>query len=70
MSIHVCKTQERWAEYDARGIFLCYVCDTCKKEELNKYRPKVLTDPNYWTSGPIDFDDYDETIQYQWRWKL
>jgi hypothetical protein len=70
MNTHICDTQESWAEYDARGIFLCYVCDICKKERLSEFRPDVLTDPNYWSSEPIDFDEYDETIQYQYRWRL
>jgi hypothetical protein len=47
---------EREAEYDARGIFLDYVCDKCRKQKLSKYRRDVLTDPNYWTDEPIDED--------------
>ena len=43
-------------EYDARGIFLTYACDKCRKQKLSKYRPDVLTDPNYWTDEPIDED--------------
>jgi hypothetical protein len=46
--------KERRAEFDARGIFLCYVCDSCRKEKLSHYRPDVLTDPNYWTDEPIE----------------
>ena len=38
-----------YATYDARGIFLTYVCDNCKKQKLKRYRPDVLTDPNYET---------------------
>jgi len=34
--------------YDARGIPLARVCDTCEAEKLAKYRPDVLTDPDYW----------------------
>jgi hypothetical protein len=48
---------ERYAEKDARGIFLCYVCDICRYEKLKQYRPDVLTDPNYWTEEPIDSED-------------
>jgi hypothetical protein len=33
----------KYAEYDAQGIFLCYVCDKCRDEKLSKYRPEILT---------------------------
>jgi hypothetical protein len=45
---------ERAAEFDARGIFLTYVCEKCRKEKLSRYRPEVLTDSNYWHEEPID----------------
>jgi hypothetical protein len=48
--------QIRYAEYDARGIFLDYVCDQCREAKLKKYRPDVLTDSNYWHDEPIDED--------------
>ena len=44
------------AEYDARGLFLTYACSKCRKERLSKFRPDVLTDPNYWTDEPIEED--------------
>lgn len=44
----------REAEYDARGIFLCYACWKCRKQKLAKYRPDVLSDPDYWHDEPID----------------
>lgn len=44
----------RWAEYDARGIFLAYVCEDCRDDKLAGYRPDVLSDPNYWHDEPID----------------
>lgn len=44
----------RHAEYDARGIFLTYVCNACVAEKLRGYRPEVLTDPNYETTEDID----------------
>ena len=44
------------AEYDARGIFLNYVCDKCRREKLSHYRHDVLNDPNYWADEPIDED--------------
>jgi hypothetical protein len=48
--------KERWAEYDARGIFLTFVCDDCRDEKLSHFRKDVLTDPNYWHDEPIDED--------------
>lgn len=43
-----------WWEYDARGIEIGRVCDKCRKAKLARYRPEVLTDPNYETDEPID----------------
>ena len=58
MDIHMCKAADRWPETDARGIFLCYVCDICYEKKIAKYRPEVLTDPNYWVDEPIDEEAY------------
>lgn len=46
----------RFADYDARGIFLCFVCEQCRQTKLAKYRRDVLTNPNYWHDEPIDAD--------------
>lgn len=35
------------ANYDARGIFLCYSCAKCHREKMRGYRREVLTNPNY-----------------------
>ena len=43
-----------WPEYDARGLYLARVCEHCVEYKLSKYRPEVLTNPNYWTSEPIE----------------
>lgn len=48
--------EHSWWEHDARGIPLCRVCDKCRKEKLGRYRPDVLTDPNYWTDEPVEED--------------
>ena len=48
--------RESWWENDARGIPLARVCSSCKKEKLSKYRPEVLTNPQYETDEPIDED--------------
>jgi hypothetical protein len=44
-----------WAK-DARGIELCRVCEDCEETKLSKYRPDVLTDPNYWADEAIEED--------------
>lgn len=44
------------AQHDARGIFLCYTCDKCRRIALSRYRPDVLNDPNYWHDEPIEED--------------
>jgi hypothetical protein len=44
----------RDAQYDARGIFLCYTCDKCEAAKLARYRPDVLSDPNYWADEAIE----------------
>lgn len=42
--------------YDARGIFLTFVCDKCEQEKLKEFDPDVLVNPNYQTDEPIDAD--------------
>ena len=34
--------EERWAEYDGRGIFLTYVCSECREGKMKRYRPEIL----------------------------
>lgn len=48
--------RESWWENDARGIPLARVCSSCKEEKLSKFRPEVLTNPQYETDEPIDED--------------
>jgi len=43
-----------WWENDARGIPLFRACDDCVGEKLLRYRPDVLSDPNYWSDEPIN----------------
>jgi hypothetical protein len=43
-------------EYDARGIPLTRCCRACRAEKLSKYRPEVLTDPQYDFGEPIEED--------------
>lgn len=45
-----------WWEYDARGIPLARVCTSCKREKLSRYRPEVLSNPNYYCDEPMDAD--------------
>lgn len=51
--------ENSWWEYDARGIPLCRVCDSCKKEKLSRYRPEVLNDANYEADEDIEPDDWE-----------
>lgn len=53
---HQCEPDDSWPEYDARGIYLCRVCEVCEKAKLRGYRPDVLTDPQYWHDEPLDED--------------
>lgn len=46
----------RRPRYDARGIFLCYTCEKCHDAKMARYRPDVLTDPNYWADEAIEAD--------------
>jgi len=45
-----------WPEYDARGIYLCRVCEACETERLSVFRPDIFTDANYWTDEPVEED--------------
>lgn len=46
--------QYTWSEYDARGIYLCLVCEKCVDVKLKEYRNDVLTNPNYWTDKEVE----------------
>ncbi len=46
--------EQREAVYDARGIFVAYVCDKCRKERLKGYRKEIFTDSNYEVDEPIE----------------
>jgi hypothetical protein len=48
---HICAKDERWMEYDGRGIPLTYVCSTCQQEKLAKYRPEIL---EFYTQEDVD----------------
>ena len=48
--------KESFWQHDARGIALRRTCEVCHEEKMAQYRPEVLTDPNYWTSEPIEED--------------
>jgi hypothetical protein len=39
---------------DAKGIFVAYVCDHCRKRRLGGYRPEIFEDPTYWTDEPVE----------------
>lgn len=42
MTDHICDRDDRWAEYDWQGIFLCYVCEQCVEQKLKIYRPEII----------------------------
>jgi hypothetical protein len=60
-----------WWENDARGIPLARVCEKCKDEKLSKFRPEVLTDPNYETDEPVEpeLDDVGNYDIYSNDWE-
>jgi hypothetical protein len=41
---------------DARGIELCRTCGACHEEKMRRYRPEVLSNPNYRCEEPIEED--------------
>ena len=47
----------RWHN-DARGIALFRGCSKCTPEKMKRFRPEVLTDPNYSADEPIEPEDY------------
>lgn len=48
--------RERFAQHDARGIFLRYTCTKCHDREMARYRPEVLNNHNYYADEAIDED--------------
>ena len=57
---HACKQDPEvdysWEEYDARGIYLCRVCEKCEEAKLSMYRQDVLTNSNYEADEAIEED--------------
>lgn len=47
---------ERYGLYDARNIFVNYVCAACEQRIRDKYRPEIFLDPHYCADEPIDED--------------
>lgn len=56
---HDCVRAVSWEEHDARGIYLCRVCDRCVDAKLAGYRPEILT--GY---GPLDVDEPIESEEW------
>lgn len=48
-------SESRRPLYDARGIFVAYVCDSCETQKKSKYRAEIFINP--------DYDTMDETIE-------
>lgn len=40
--------------YDAKNIFVAYVCDLCEKRIKSKYRDDIFTNSSYWTDEPVE----------------
>jgi len=57
---HACKqdleVDYSWEKYDARGIYLCRVCEKCEEAKLSMYRQDVLTNSNYEADEAIEED--------------
>lgn len=50
----------REAVYDAKNIFVAYVCPRCRQQKLAGYRPEIFTDPGYDTDEPVEPEEgYD-----------
>lgn len=43
--------------FDARGIYVQRVCDSCVESVKDRYRPEIFTDSDYWTCEDIDEDE-------------
>jgi hypothetical protein len=52
----VCETsgQHREEVYDARGIFVAFVCGRCRQDKLGGYRADIFSDPHYPTDEEIE----------------
>ena len=48
---------ESYILYDARGIPCGHVCDDCEEEKASKFRPEVMSDPDYYADEPIEPED-------------
>ena len=48
----------QWKEYDARGYYLCKVCENCAHLKLSQYRRDVLEDPGYEADEPFEPEDF------------
>lgn len=47
-------SEDKYALYDARGIFCAYVCEQCENTVRSKYRVDVMQDSNYIADEAID----------------
>ena len=48
---------EPWPLYDARGIYVSLVCESCEEEVRSRYRPEIFDDSNYECDEQIEPDD-------------
>lgn len=43
---------EAIAQFDGYGIFMCYICKTCRKERMQRFRRDIME--RYDTNEPIE----------------
>ena len=46
--------KNRYALYDARGIFVSYICEDCEDQVRKRYRMEIFTNSDYACDEPID----------------
>lgn len=51
---HCDSGEERYPLFDARGIFVSYVCERCEEEKKSHYRLDIFEDSNYWADEPVE----------------
>lgn len=49
----------RFALYDARRIFVTFVCHRCIARKKAEFRPEIFTDPNYETSEDVEGEFFE-----------
>ena len=53
---HQCDQEDREAQYDGYGIFLCYTCPMCHGVKMSQWRTDIMD--RYECDEPIEPEDY------------